>query len=79
MDQKTLKVLRAERNKSQEEVATALGISPAAYSKWEADPARLPVTKLVLLADYFGVQIGEIFLPGYENLIPIKGTDEREK
>ena len=79
MDQKTLKVLRAERNLSQETVATALGISPAAYSNWEQDPAKLPLPKLALLADYFGVQIGEIFLPGYENLIPIKGTDEREK
>lgn len=79
MEHKSLKVLRAERNLSQETVATALGISSATYSNWEQHPAKLPLPKLAMLADYFGVQIGEIFLPGYENLIPIKGMDEREK
>ena len=61
----TLKELRARKNMTQEQVAKELGISPQTYNAWEKDISNVAVSKVQAVADYFGVQIGQIFLPSY--------------
>lgn len=61
----TVKELRARKNKTQEEVANDLGISVQTYNAWEKDISNVAVSKVTALAEYFGVQIGDIFLPSY--------------
>lgn len=64
---KTLKELRARKNKTQEEVARELGISTQTYNAWEKDISNVAVSKVMAVAKYFNVNIGEIFLPSYMN------------
>lgn len=61
----SLKELRARRNMTQEQVAKDLGISPQTYCAWEKDISNVAVSKVQAVADYFGVRIGQIFLPSY--------------
>lgn len=61
----TVKELRARKNKTQAEVAQDLGISIQTYNAWEKDISNVAVSKVQALADYFGVAIGQIFLPSY--------------
>ena len=63
MRQYTLKELRARKNKTQEQVACDLGISVQTYNAWEKNISNVAVSKVMAVADYFGVTIGEIFLP----------------
>lgn len=53
----TIKSLRCERNLTQEEVATHLGISFQAISKWERGEGYPDITMLPPLANYFNVTI----------------------
>ena len=59
----TLKELRARKNKTQAEVAGDLGVSTQTYNAWEKDISRVAIGKVQVIADYYGVKIGEIFLP----------------
>ena len=59
----TLKELRARKNKTQAEVAGDLGVSIQTYNAWEKDISRVAIGKVQAVADYYGVKIGEIFLP----------------
>lgn len=61
----TLKELRARKNLTQENVAKDLGISVQTYCAWEKDISNVSVSKVQAVADYFGVKIGQIFLPSY--------------
>ena len=61
----TLKELRARKNMTQDQVAKELGISTQTYNAWEKDISNVAVSKVQAVADYFGVQIGQIFLPSY--------------
>lgn len=61
----SLKELRARKNMTQDQVAKELGISPQTYNAWEKDISNVAVSKVQAVADYFGVQIGQIFLPSY--------------
>jgi transcriptional regulator with XRE-family HTH domain len=63
--QYTLKELRARKNRTQSEVARDLGIAVQTYNAWERDVSGVAISKVQALADYFGVEIGEIFLPSY--------------
>ena len=65
----TLKELRARKDKTQEEVAKDLGISLQTYNAWEKDISNVAVSKVMAVAEYFGVEIGDIFLPSYMNKI----------
>lgn len=58
--QYTLKELRARKNKTQEQVASDLGISPQTYNAWEKDISNIAVSKVIALANYFGVALGDI-------------------
>ncbi len=56
----SLKELRARKDKTQAEVAADLGISPQTYNAWERDLSNVGISKVQMMADYFGVAIGQI-------------------
>lgn len=55
-----LKKLRHSRDLTQEEVATHLGISYQAISKWERGDGYPDITMLPTLANYFRVSVDEL-------------------
>lgn len=63
MQQFSLKELRARKNLTQSEVAKEIGVSTQTYNAWERDVSNVAIGKVKALADFFGVTIGEIFLP----------------
>lgn len=58
----SLKELRARKNETQEDVAKALGISVQTYNAWEKNISNVGVSKVLALANHFGVKLTEIFL-----------------
>lgn len=64
MKKYTLKELRVKKNKTQDQIAKAVGINRAAYSHYE-NGLRIPKVDVASnLASYFGVMIENIiFLP----------------
>jgi len=60
--QYSLKELRARKGKSQREAAQDLGVSLTTYNGWEQNVAKLKVSTVLKLADYFDVDMREIFL-----------------
>ncbi len=60
MQQFSLKELRARKDETQAEVANALGISPQTYNAWEQDVSNVAISKVIKLAEHFGVAISEI-------------------
>lgn len=52
---KRLKELRLERNLTQTDVASALGVTTQAVSKWESQYSLPDITMLIPLADFYGV------------------------
>lgn len=56
----SLKELRARKNKTQKEVAEAVGISETTYREWEHRPGIIMLNNARKLAEYFGVGIEEI-------------------
>ena len=77
MRQYTVKELRARKNETQAETAKALGVSPQTYCAWEKDISNVAVGKVLALARYFGVTLGEIFLPCDMNNIHADNADLR--
>lgn len=64
----SLKELRARKNKTQQQVASDLGISTATYNAWERDISKVAVSKVQAVANYFGVPLGQIsFAAKHEN------------
>lgn len=63
LQQYSLKELRARKNMTQAEVAENIGISTQTYNAWEKDISNVAIGKVKALAEFFGVTIGEIFLP----------------
>lgn len=57
---KNIKKLRQQRNLTQEEVATHLGISFQSVSKWERGDGYPDITMLPTLADYFKISVDEL-------------------
>ncbi len=53
----TIKRLRREKDLTQEEIATHLGISPQSVSKWERGEGYPDITMLPSMATYFNVSI----------------------
>lgn len=56
-----IKVLRKEKGVTQEELASSVGVSFQAVSKWENNIALPDITLLPILAEYFGVSMDELF------------------
>ena len=52
--------LRQERNLSQEEVADAIGVTPAAVCGWERGNKQMSIANLICLADFSAVSTDEI-------------------
>lgn len=59
----SLKELRARKNVTQEQAAGALGISTQTYNAWEKDISNVAISKVIKVADYYGVKLSDIFLP----------------
>ncbi len=59
----TLKELRARKNETQQQTAEALGISTQTYNAWERDISNVAISKVIAVAQHFGVSLDEIFLP----------------
>lgn len=55
-----LKHLREEKNVSQEELATILGIDKKYYAQYESGSMDLLVANLAILADYFHVSVDDL-------------------
>lgn len=60
-----IKELRKRDGRKQEDLATALGVTNQAVSRWENDGSYPDVEMIPAIANYFGVTIDELF--GYEN------------
>ena len=58
---KNIADLRKKKGITQEQLATALNISPQAVSKWETGTSQPDTQTLPLIADYFGVGIDYLF------------------
>lgn len=56
-----IKLLRTQRGVTQEAMATALGVSPQAVSKWETQAAAPDIQLLPAISAYFGVTIDQLF------------------
>lgn len=65
--QYSLKELRARKNVTQVQAAKDLGVSLQTYNAWEKDISNVSISKVMAVADYFGVTLGEIFLHGNMN------------
>ena len=59
-----IKKLRAENNITQETLATAIGVTPQAISRWEAEGGYPDIELLPALADFFSVSTDELL--GYK-------------
>lgn len=59
-----IKRLRTEKNVTQDTLATALGVTPQAISRWEAEGGYPDIELLPLLADFFSVSTDELL--GYK-------------
>lgn len=57
----SLKELRARKGETQAETAHNLGVSLTTYNNWEKDISNVAVSKVMAVAEYFGVTIGDIF------------------
>lgn len=69
-----LKKLRRSRDLTQEEVATHLGISYQAISKWERGDGYPDITMLPALANYFRVSVDELI--GMDEIASASKLDE---
>lgn len=69
-----LKKLRRERDLTQDEVASALGVSCQAISKWERYDGYPDITMLPALANYFGITVDELI--GMNEIAAKDGLDE---
>ncbi len=76
-----IKKLRAENNITQDTLATAIGVTPQAISRWESEGGYPDIELLPALADFFSVSTDELL--GYklsereQELINIKKELER--
>ena len=54
--------LRKQKNMSQEELASLVGVTRQALSKWECDASAPEIEKVIALSQYFGVSTDYILL-----------------
>lgn len=55
-----IKKLRAENNITQDALATAIGVTPQAISRWESEGGYPDIELLPALADFFSVSVDEL-------------------
>ena len=56
-----IRKLRIDRNVSQQSVADSLGIDRRTYAAWEMNSQDIKSNFIPKLADFFGVEISELF------------------
>ena len=56
-----IKELRKRIGKTQENMANALGVTPQAISRWEANSGYPDIEILPVIANYFHITIDELF------------------
>lgn len=61
--QYTIKELRARKDVTQSRAAADLGVSTQTYNAWEQDISKVAISKVKAVAEYYGVNLSEIFLP----------------
>ena len=60
--QYTIKELRARKDITQKQAAADLGVSVQTYNAWENDISNVAISKVMAVADYYGVKLNQIFL-----------------
>ena len=55
-----IKRIRVLKNITQQEMASALGISPAAISHWETGRRKPDVDDLIAIARFFGCKVDDL-------------------
>ena len=55
-----IKKLRAENNITQDALATGIGVTPQAISRWESESGYPDIELLPVLADFFAVSVDEL-------------------
>lgn len=71
-----LKELRRIKNLKQGQIAEKLGIAQSNYALWESGKTDITVSKLPILAEIFGVSVGELL--GLEASVVANGGEARE-
>ena len=75
---KRITLLRKEKGLTQEELATHMGVSPQAVSKWENDQTCPDISALPKLARLLGVTVDEL-LVGKQELAPVRLLPPEER
>ena len=75
---KRIGLLRKEKGLTQEELASHMGVSPQAVSKWENDQTYPDISALPKLARLFGVTVDEL-LSGKQELAPVRVLPPEER
>ncbi len=75
---KRIALLRRQKGLTQEELATAMGISPQAVSKWENDQTCPDISALPKLSRLLGVSVDEL-LSGKEELPAVRVLPPSER
>ena len=75
---KRIALLRKEKGLTQEELASHMGVSPQAVSKWENDQTCPDISALPKLAQLFGVTVDEL-LSGKEELPAVRVLPPAER
>ena len=75
---KRIGLLRKEKNLTQEELASHMGVSPQAVSKWENDQTCPDISALPKLAKLLGVSVDEL-LSGKEELPAVRVLPPAER
>lgn len=60
-----IRTLRQRDGRTQEMLATAIGVTPQAVSRWEAESSYPDLENIPAIASYFGISIDALF--GYDN------------
>ena len=71
-----LKILRKEKEKTQEEIAEIFGVSSRSVSRWENGKTMPDLSILVELSDYYDVDIREIIYGERKNEEMVQDTKE---
>ena len=58
---KRLKMLRENRELSQENLANELDVSQSAYSKWESEKSDISFLNLNRIAEFYKITLSELF------------------
>jgi len=75
-----IKLLRESKNKSQEEIATNIGIKRATYGNYENEITQPPIETLKKLADYYQTSLDYLcdFNPPYQLTLPPLSQEQKK-